>query len=122
MKVFCAFQMSPDPDQYPAETLIAIFQTKEALLTIYPKAIEKNRDDVKATDLWDGTMIIFEEFEVFSEPPKTTEPNGTIVEWGGKKMRVGRCLPGNTCLACDRLGYHLEPVTDALDRIAPKED
>ena len=24
-------------------------------------------------------------------------------------MRRGRCAPGDSCLACDRLGYHLEP-------------
>jgi hypothetical protein len=41
---------------------------------------------------------------------ETSEPNGTIVEWAGKKMRVGRCPPGDTCLACDRLGSHLEPI------------
>jgi hypothetical protein len=33
-----------------------------------------------------------------------------VVMWGGKPMREGRCPPGNTCLACDRLGKHLEPI------------
>jgi hypothetical protein len=35
---------------------------------------------------------------------------GTVVDWGGKKMRVGRCPPGQSCLACERLGKHLEPL------------
>ncbi len=35
-----------------------------------------------------------------------------IVMWGGKPMREGKCPPGQRCLACDRLGSHLEPVTD----------
>lgn len=34
------------------------------------------------------------------------------IVWGGKRMREGRCDPGRTCLACDRLGKHLEPVDD----------
>jgi hypothetical protein len=33
-----------------------------------------------------------------------------VVMWGGRKMREGRCPPGDTCLACDRLGKHLEPA------------
>jgi len=32
---------------------------------------------------------------------------GSIVDYKGKPHRVAHC--GN-CLACDRLGYHLEPV------------
>jgi len=31
--------------------------------------------------------------------------------WGGKWMQWGKCPPGETCLACDRLGKHLEPAT-----------
>jgi hypothetical protein len=121
MKVFCAFQMSPDPDGWPAERLLAVFKTKEALLTVYPTALEKRRDSVKEEEL-SGTShrnptgpIVFEEFEVFSEPK--AQPNGTIVEYGGKKMRVGRCQPGDTCLACDRLGHHLEPVDAKEDSL-----
>ena len=34
-----------------------------------------------------------------------------VIIWGGKPMREGRCPPGSTCLACDRLGKHLEPIT-----------
>jgi hypothetical protein len=114
--VFCAFQMLPNPDGWPAECLLAVFNTKEALLSIYPTAIEKKRDSVKEEELGGSFHrnptgpIVFEEFEVFSEPAKTTEPNGTIVEWGDRKMRVGRCNPGDTCLACDRIGHHLEPI------------
>jgi hypothetical protein len=34
-----------------------------------------------------------------------------IVQWGGSLMRVAKCLdPATQCLACDRLGKHLEPV------------
>lgn len=34
-----------------------------------------------------------------------------LVWWGGKWMREGRCQePGDMCLACERLGKHLEPV------------
>ncbi len=33
-----------------------------------------------------------------------------VVMWGGRPMKVGRCEPGRTCLACDRLGKHLEPA------------
>jgi len=111
MKVYCAFQMSSDPDGWPAECLIAVFKSKEALLIRYPNAIEKKREDVKDHEVGgEKGPIVFEEFIIFSEPPKTTLPNGTIVEWGGKKMRIGRCPPGDTCLACDRIGHHLEPV------------
>jgi hypothetical protein len=35
-----------------------------------------------------------------------------IVVWNGKMMREGKCPPGQTCLACDRLGMHLEPASD----------
>ena len=33
-----------------------------------------------------------------------------VVMWGDRKMKEGRCPPGNMCLACDRLGKHLEPA------------
>lgn len=33
-----------------------------------------------------------------------------LVMWGETLMRKGLCPLGSTCLACDRLGYHLEPV------------
>jgi hypothetical protein len=33
-----------------------------------------------------------------------------VVMWGGRPMREGKCSPGSTCLACDRLGKHLEPL------------
>ena len=35
-----------------------------------------------------------------------------LVEWQGVKMRIGRCidLEEYCCPACDRLGWHLEPV------------
>jgi hypothetical protein len=34
-----------------------------------------------------------------------------VVMWGGRKMKRGRCDPGGRqCLACDRLGEHLEPA------------
>jgi predicted HAD superfamily Cof-like phosphohydrolase len=28
-------------------------------------------------------------------------------------MREGKCPPGDTCIACNRLGYHLEPVENS---------
>lgn len=33
-----------------------------------------------------------------------------VVIWNGWRMKEGRCPAGDTCLACDRLGKHLEPV------------
>jgi len=33
-----------------------------------------------------------------------------IVMWGRQRMKEGRCPAGDTCLACDRLGKHLEPA------------
>jgi hypothetical protein len=33
-----------------------------------------------------------------------------VVMWGGRKMKRGRCDPDRQCLACDRLGEHLEPA------------
>jgi hypothetical protein len=33
-----------------------------------------------------------------------------VVMWGTTPMRAGRCEPGKSCLACDRLGKHLEPM------------
>lgn len=33
-----------------------------------------------------------------------------ILTWGGRPMREGRCPPDRQCVACDRLGKHLEPV------------
>jgi hypothetical protein len=40
-----------------------------------------------------------------------------VIMWGGKPMREGRCPPGDTCLACDRLGKHLEPIPVKLDDV-----
>jgi hypothetical protein len=33
-----------------------------------------------------------------------------VVMWGDRKMREGRCPPGDRCIACERLGKHLEPA------------
>lgn len=37
-------------------------------------------------------------------------PYTPIIMWNGIPMIEGKCPPGGTCLACDRLGKHLEPV------------
>lgn len=31
----------------------------------------------------------------------------------------GRCPPENRCLACDRLGYHIEPETPSTGSVGP---
>jgi hypothetical protein len=33
-----------------------------------------------------------------------------IILWGGKRMKEGKCTGETRCLACDRLGSHLEPM------------
>ncbi len=45
--------------------------------------------------------------------------------WKGKPHRRSQCAAGETCFACERLGYHLEPYEyspadrlDALDKVA----
>jgi hypothetical protein len=41
----------------------------------------------------------------------TSAAGGKVVMWGGRRMREGKCPPGQpSCLACDRLGAHLEPI------------
>lgn len=32
-----------------------------------------------------------------------------VVMWGGKRMKEGKCPPDRMCLACERIGKHLEP-------------
>jgi len=33
-----------------------------------------------------------------------------VVMWGGRPMREGKCEGPQLCLACERLGSHLEPA------------
>ena len=40
--------------------------------------------------------------------PLTPEPP---IVWNGVAMKEGRCPPGATCVACERLGKHLEPAS-----------
>ena len=115
-KVYCAFQMTGDPDGWPTESLISVFRTREDLLTKLPTAIEKKRTDVKEEEVGGYQRepfgpIVFEEFEVLEcSAEKKVTGFGEIIEWNGKKWRLGRCSAGDTCLACDRLGYHIEPL------------
>lgn len=47
-----------------------------------------------------------------SAKPTRTGRIGEIVDYGGRPHRIGRCEPGSTCFACERLGSHLEPIDD----------
>jgi hypothetical protein len=49
--------------------------------------------------------------EAVFEARRLHEPPDEIVLWGGVSLRRGRCPAGGpVCLACERLGAHLEPV------------
>jgi hypothetical protein len=74
-----------DDDQYKAEAGIAL----RAVIEIGKAALRASGDNADAA--------------FRPEAPK-------VVMWGGWKMREGRCPPERACLACDRLGKHLEPA------------
>ena len=74
-----------DDEKYKAEVGIAL----RAVIEIGKKALNASGDNADS---------------VFRpEAPK-------VVMWGDRKMKEGRCPPDHACLACDRLGKHLEPA------------
>jgi len=74
--------------------------------TAHAQALIDNTDTRKTQDALDEACLYYVEM-TFGPPDLSPE----VIMWGGKPMREGRCPPGQTCLACDRLGKHLEPAS-----------
>lgn len=74
--------------------------TGKKVFEMYGKT--EHTDDVRVTISREELIALFSEF-----PDKATLREALIDILKEKPGRRAKCDPGNQCLSCDRLGYHL---------------